>query len=570
MSETKRDSEIAVVRSPGLIEEWREILPLAESFRLQERILLFKAKIPALWAVILGGTGTGKSTIFNALCEKPLSETGIERPKTSGPILYAYKHFDLRAGIPFGGIETTVTPVFGEDPKPTPGQSGRLVILEHDREDLSHLLLADTPDLDSVETVNRQVAEHLYLLSDAVIFVASQEKYADEVPHLFLLRILEDQRLCYLILNKAAESSTKEDVLSTLQRAKRPFPHDHVWLFPFMPNQPSQAISRHPVFRDFQALFLKELSEAQMPNLRKKTLSRCRRVVQETLERLLALTAEERGAAQEWVKELRRIEQKSAEDFIKEQRESFSLKGRDALKREIRRLFSKYDVLAGPRRVVRETLLAPLRLIGILQRRDEDRHKEELRKVRQKMDLLPIQTAVEKFNRRVLEKLSPRDKDSPLFKSLREEGTALTAEEIRDLVWKAQDQLEDWLEKRFDILSRNLPRTKRWGIHTTSILWGILIVSFEIAVGGGFTIIDAVVDSVLAPFVTKGTVELFAYHEIQKVTRELGERYQREMLSVMEAQRERYERCLHSLLMPDETAEALQELGRQAARIGLA
>jgi len=566
VSEANTDLEKVVVHSPGLIEEWREIFLLEESLRLQVHILLFKAKIPALWAVILGGTGTGKSTIFNALCGKPLSETGIERPKTSGPILYAHTRFDLATEIPFTGIETAAIPASHENPKPTPGLSGRLLVLEHDREDLSHILLADTPDLDSVEKVNRQVAEDLYHLSDAVIFVASQEKYADEVPHLFLRRILEDQRLCYLILNKAEESSTKEDVLSTLQGARGSLSHDHVWLFPFMPNQPSQALVHHPMFRDFQALFLKELSKAQMPSLRNKALSRRKRTVQEKLERLLGLTGKERGAAQAWVQDLRRMEQESAENFLREQREAFSLKGRDALKREIRRLFSKYDVLAGPRRIVRETLLAPLRLVGILEKQDEGKRKEELRKVRQKMDLLPIQAAVEKFNRRVLEKLSPQDKDSPLFKALREQGAALTAEEIRDLVWKAQDQLEDWLEKRFDILSRNLPRTKRWGIHTTSILWGILIVSFEIAVGGGFTLIDAVVDSVLAPFVTKGTVELFAYHEIQKVTRELGERYQKEMLSVMEAQRERHERRLQTLLMPEEAREALEELGRQAAQ----
>jgi hypothetical protein len=159
--------------------------------------------------------------------------------------------------------------------------------------------------------------------------------------------------------------------------------------------------------------------------------------------------------------------------------------------------------------------------------------------------------------------LSPPDEDSPLFKKLREPGTALTADEIKDLIWKAQDKLEDWLEKRFDELSNSLPRTKRWGIHTTSILWGILVISFEVAVGGGFTIIDAVLDSVLAPFVTKGTVELFAYHEIQKITRALGERYQEALLSVMHAQKERYELCLQALMMPKESREKLQQLGRQ-------
>jgi hypothetical protein len=280
------------------------------------------------------------------------------------------------------------------------------------------------------------------------------------------------------------------------------------------------------------------------------------------------LTDKEQEATREWLKRLRHLEVEISDAFIREQRESFSSKSTDVLKGEIRRLFSRYDILAKPRRAIQETLLAPLRLIGILEKRDDRKHKEELRRVRQKVDLVPIQAAVEKLNHFVLEKLSPPDEDSPLFKRLREPETALTAEGIRDLVWKAQDQLEDWLEKRFEALSGSLPRTKRWGIHTTSVLWGVLIVAFEAAVGGGFTLIDAVLGSALAPFVTKGTVELFAYHEIQKITRELAERYQREMLAVIHAQEERYERCLQSLMMPEEAREAFERLGSQAARLG--
>ena len=86
--------------------------------------------------------------------------------------------------------------------------------------------------------------------------------------------------------------------------------------------------------------------------------------------------------------------------------------------------------------------------------------------------------------------------------------------------------------------------------------------------GGGFTLIDAVLGSALAPFVTKGTVELFAYHEIQKITRGLAERYQEEMLAVIHAQKERYERCLQSLMMSGEAREALEQLGSQAAQLG--
>lgn len=557
----------AVVSSPGLVQGWRDIFTLAEGLRKRIRILLFKAQVPALWAVVLGGTGTGKSTLFNVLCGKTLSETGVERPKTSGPILYTHEGSQLASGVPFANTEAR-SASSQQDPVPTAGLSGRILVLEHRREELRHLILADTPDLDSVELENRRIAEDLYHLSDAVIFVTSQEKYADEVPHLYLLKVLKDQRLCYLILNKAEASSTREDVLSTLQETRGLLPRDHVWLFPYMPNQPAQALAHHPAFRDFQALFMKELSRTRMPDLRRKLLQQQRNAFQEMLARFTAILKEEQTASARWLEQLRRLGKKSSEGFLREQTESFSSKSMDVLKGEIRKLFSKYDILAKPREAIREALLAPLRLVGILEKRDTLKHQEDLRRVRQKMDLVPIQAAVEKFNRLVLEELSPPDEDAPLYNKLRDPETALTAEEVKSLVWKAQDQLEEWLADRFERLTKSLPRTKRWGIHTTSVLWGVLIVAFEIAIGGGFTLVDAILGSALAPFVTKGAVELFAYHEIQQITRGLAERYKEGMLSVIHAQQERYENCIKSLMMPNETRDTFQELGLKAAQFG--
>jgi hypothetical protein len=441
--------------------------------------------------------------------------------------------------------------------------SGHLLVHEHGREDFSHLILADTPDLDSVELSNRQVAEDLYHLADAVVFVASQEKYADEIPYLFLQRVLKEQRLYYFILNKAQASTTTQEVLSALQGADAPLTRDRVWLLPYAPTEPSCVIACHPAFKDFQGLFLTELAKARVLHLRRRIFSYHKKELEDKRERLMVLAAEEYAAAQEWLKKLRRLEEKSSETFLKEQKENFSSTSQDILKGEIRKLFSRYDVLAKPRRVIKETLLTPLRLIGILSRRVEEKHRQELRHIRRKMDLMPIQAAVERFNRLVLETLSPEDQKAPLFQKLRGPEAALNPDEVENLVWKAQDQLDEWLENRFQDLSKSLPRTKRWGIHTTSILWGILIVSFEVTVGGGFSMLDAALDSALAPFVTKGVVELFAYHEIQKITRELAERYQKDLLSVIHAQSERYERALQSLLLPSDATRAIEGLEQQ-------
>jgi energy-coupling factor transporter ATP-binding protein EcfA2 len=545
------------VKAPGLTKAFHEIPSLARNLRKRLDILKYKQRMSCLWVVFVGGTGTGKSTLFNALCGAPLSETGVERPKTYGPILYAPKGCPVEKNFPLPGAELCKETCDAGGRKAATGAAGRLVILEHGRAEFSHLLLADTPDLDSIELDNRQIAEDLFLLSDAVIFVTSQEKYADEVPHRFLLRILQGKKPFFVLFNKAEKSAAPEDFLSTIKGEALSPAKDRLWIIPYAPAHPLETISQHPSFLRFKSRLEQELAISHVENLRAHLLSERARDLRAMASRLLSLLHEEQREAEAWRSGLRERCDKLCKRFIKEQEESFSQRSREFIQREIRKLFSKYDVLAKPRRAVKEILLTPLRVIGLLREQD---HQEALLRVRQRIDLLPVQTAVESFNGVVLKELSPRDPRAPLFDSMRQPGVALTAEEVRMLMFQEQERLEHWLENQFNALSLGIPWTKKWGIYSTSILWGILIIAFEIVVGGGFSILDAALDSAIAPFVTKGAVELFAYHEIQKVARELAQRYQDGLLSVMKEQEKRYEACLDSLLTAKKVVREGKEL----------
>jgi hypothetical protein len=152
---------------------------------------------------------------------------------------------------------------------------------------------------------------------------------------------------------------------------------------------------------------------------------------------------------------------------------------------------------------------------------------------------------------------------------LRSPETALGETEIRQRLWNAHEATETWLKETFQELSRGLPVTQRWGIYTTSVLWGVIIVSFEAIVGGGFSVLDAALDSALAPFVTKGAVELFASREIRRIARELARRHQEGLLSVLGEQRDRYARCLQSLMTPDEVLKELEDLQKDVSTMSV-
>ena len=179
----------------------------------------------------------------------------------------------------------------------------------------------------------------------------------------------------------------------------------------------------------------------------------------------------------------------------------------------------------------------------------------------------PVHRMLDRFNRRVLEQLSPPDPDSPFRRALLRPDIVITEAEVRERIWEEQERLLAWLQETMADLSRGIPKHKEWGIYSTSVLWGIFILSLAAAIGGGLGFVDAAVDTLLAPFVTKGAVELFAYGELQKVARELAGRYQEGLLSVIREQRDRYGRSLEDLRTPPGTMKDLKDLRKRVLQL---
>ena len=551
------------VQCPGLTQSAKDINHLKKSLARQLKAINYKHKKSLLWVVFIGGTGTGKSTLFNALCGSYISETGVERPKTAGTIAYVHKKNPLEEDFPFPEFEVKRIREKNDGSPNIPSVSGSFAVVEHARDEISHLVLTDTPDLDSLEIQNRQMAEDLYLLADVIVFITSQEKYADDVPSQFLYRIHREGKPYFFLFNKADPVTRREEVFLFFQNQDLKIQEDRFWLIPYMQQPSVESISNQQEFRKFTSAFFQESDRDKLLQLLRDSEARNAQNLKDKIDFLLNLLKDEKKAGQKWTEGLDSLFEDSSQYLLSQTEARHAKESRNHIQNEIRKIFNKYDVLARPRRYVTRFFLMPLRLLGLKKRETPESHRKELLKAGQRVDISPVLTSVDRFNRLVLERLSPADDTSPLLHELRQPDIALSGEEIREKIREEQENLADWLEETFQNLARGIPKSKELGIYSMSILWGILILSFEVVLGGGITFLEAALDTVIAPLITKGSVNLFAYHELQKIARELNQRYQDGLLSILQEQRNRYESCLVPLLTSEDTIKALRSLRKQ-------
>ena len=118
---------------------------------------------------LAGGTGSGKSSLINALAGEVVTEAGAQRPTTYRPL--AWIPANPEPGLVRLLDSIDVTDRVGQDVVPW-------------------LAIIDLPDTDSVSEDNRATVERVLPLVDAVVWVVDPEKYQDRLLHERFLRPL--------------------------------------------------------------------------------------------------------------------------------------------------------------------------------------------------------------------------------------------------------------------------------------------------------------------------------------------------------------------------------------------
>ena len=159
---------------------------------------------------LAGTTGSGKSTLFNAIIGHDLATPGVKRPTTGEPM-----------AVVFGGLHEAV-------PLLDALQIAKRHYAEHPPAELDGLVLVDLPDFDSFEQSNRAHAERLIGTADAIVWVTDPQKYADASLHQDFLQPMRAHAPVLEVVLNQADRLAPDQVQRVLTDLKRLLDDDGV------------------------------------------------------------------------------------------------------------------------------------------------------------------------------------------------------------------------------------------------------------------------------------------------------------------------------------------------------
>lgn len=178
--------------------------PRALAIRPEDRAALHQAiqrahaqllgQADAVITIALAGcTGSGKSTLINALAGSRIAGVSERRPCTTQTRVYHH------AEVPSGGLPEDL--------------AEQATFIAHGRPELRQKVIVDTPDLDTFYTEHRAATRALLKAAGLVIYVFSPERYVEERAWSV---IREEQRFsaCLAVLNKS--DTVAPDVLQRI------------------------------------------------------------------------------------------------------------------------------------------------------------------------------------------------------------------------------------------------------------------------------------------------------------------------------------------------------------------
>jgi energy-coupling factor transporter ATP-binding protein EcfA2 len=158
--------------------------------------------------VLAGGTGSGKSSLFNRMAGANFSTVGVTRPVTRDAHACIWGEAGSGALLEWLGV-------------PVRNRYARASALDKGEDDLAGLVLLDLPDHDSVMSHSTGLVDRLVSQADVMIWILDPQKYADAAVHRrFLIPLAGHSDVLAAVLNQSdqLDAAQIDDCVHDLRR----------------------------------------------------------------------------------------------------------------------------------------------------------------------------------------------------------------------------------------------------------------------------------------------------------------------------------------------------------------
>ncbi|MGH1565118.1 GTPase [Mumia sp. DW29H23] len=202
---------------------------------------------------LAGATGSGKSSLFNAVAGIELSAVGVRRPTTSWAMAVAWGESGTRDLLEWMGIperqQMSLTSPLGLVPDDT---------------NLDGLVLLDLPDHDSTEVSHHLEVDRLVQYADVLVWVLDPQKYADAAIHERYLRPLARHAGVTMVVLNQIDKLPPEKWDGTLQDVRRLLAEDGLSGVPVI----AVSALRGDGVDDFKRALVRKIRDKQAAGMR--------------------------------------------------------------------------------------------------------------------------------------------------------------------------------------------------------------------------------------------------------------------------------------------------------------
>lgn len=151
-----------------------------------------------------GATGSGKSSLFNAVNGEEIARAAARRPTTSEPLASVWGGDGSEPLLDWLGVSKR------HNAEAVPGFA----------DETTGLILLDLPDFDSTKAANREIVQRMVGMVDVLVWVLDPQKYADAAVHNDFLTPLATHGAVTLVVLNQIDRLPPSDIAPVLESLK--------------------------------------------------------------------------------------------------------------------------------------------------------------------------------------------------------------------------------------------------------------------------------------------------------------------------------------------------------------